>query len=102
MHCNPEAVTYMVDGARSEASSAAKAGDFSLAHVSYPNGDHIVSNNRRSIFTWNLLGVTGGVPRVPTESWTVGESLLDNMFGFYLPATMPDGTYRMSTVPTPS
>jgi hypothetical protein len=39
---------------------------------------------------------------VPTESWTVGESILDNMFSFYLPATMLDGTYRMSTVATPS
>jgi len=194
----PNAITYMVDGAWSEASIAAKAGDFSLAQVSYPNGDHVVANSRPSIFTWNSLqlpqygwavtgpgyvaytalldghiadysqttqsiyanarnqvdilsantlatasvaafqqigpgairiqlawdvntaeptvayeefihfvssqappgsnslsGVTGGVPRVPTESWTVGESILDNVFNFYLPATMPDGTYQI-------
>jgi hypothetical protein len=28
------------------------------------------------------FGVTGGVPRVPTESSTLGESILDNMFSF--------------------
>jgi hypothetical protein len=194
----PNAIAYMVDGAWSDASSAAKAGDFSLAQVSYPSGDTVVANSRPSIFTWNSLrlpqygwaatgpgymaytallggqiadysqtaqsiyanarnqadilsdntlatpsvaafqqigpgaiqiqlawnvntaeptiayqefihfvssqappgsnslsGVTSGFPRVPTESWTVGESFVDNALKFYLPSTMPDGTYQI-------
>ena len=39
--------------------------------------------------------MTGGPPSVPTESWTTGEHILDNALTFYLPSTMPDGTYQI-------
>ena len=194
----PSNITYMVNGAWSDASSAAKAGDFSLVQVSYPNGDTMVANSRSSSITWNSLeipqygwaakgsgylaytaligsqiadysqttqsifanarnrtdilsadtfatpsvatfqqtapdaiqiqlqwevndpqpsaayqefiqfvssqaasgsdtfsGVTGGSPSVPTESWTAGETILDKAFTYYLPSTMPDGTYQV-------
>jgi hypothetical protein len=194
----PVAISYMVDGAWGDASAAAKAGDFSLAQVTYPNGDTVLANSRSSNVTWNSLqipqygwaakgtdflaytallageiadysqtpqsiyanarnqadilsentlatpgiaafkqiatgviqiqlewdvntpqptpayeefihfvssqtpagsnslsGVIGGPPRVPTESWTTGEHIVDNALTFYLPSTMPDGTYQI-------
>jgi hypothetical protein len=194
----PSAISYMVNGAWGDASAAAKAGDFSLAQVTYPNGDTVMANSRSSNVTWNSLqipqygwaaegadfsaytallggqiadysqapgsiyanarnqadilsentlatpgvaafeqiatgvieiqlewdvntpqpttayeefiqfvssqapagsnsfsGVTGGAPRVPTESWTTGEHIVDNALTFYLPSTMPDGTYQI-------
>jgi hypothetical protein len=45
--------------------------------------------------TESLSGVIGGPPLVPTESWTTGEHIVDNALTFYLPATMPDGTYQV-------
>jgi hypothetical protein len=194
----PSAISYMVDGAWGDASAAAKAGDFSLAQVTYPNGDMVMANSRTSNVTWNSLqipqygwaakgtgflaytallggqiadysqapesiyanarnqadilsentlatpgiaafkqiaknaiqiqlewdvntpqpataydefihfvssqapadsnaqsGVASGVPRLPTESWTTGEHVVDNVLTFYLPPTMPDGTYQI-------
>jgi hypothetical protein len=194
----PNAITYMVNGAWSDASGAAKAGDFSLVQVGYPNGDTIIANSTSSNVTWNSLqlpqygwaaqgnsfsaytallggqvadysqtptsifanarnqadilsentlatpsmagfqqlatgviqiqlawdvntpqpgtdyqefvhfvssqtpagsndlsGVTGGPPAVPTESWTTGQTVVDNPLTFYLPSTMPDGTYQI-------
>jgi hypothetical protein len=194
----PNAIAYMVNGAWSDASGAAKAGDFSLAQVSYPNGDTIIANSRPLNVTWNSLqipqygwaatgtgllaytailggqiadysqtassifanarsqadilsentlatpsvaafsqigpgaiqiqlgwdvntpapgsayqefihfvssetpagsnalqGVTGGPELVPTASWTTGERIPGNSWTFYLPSTMPDGTYQV-------
>jgi len=192
------AIAYYVDGAWSDASSAAKTGEFSLVQVSYPNGDTIIANSGSSNVTWNSLqipqygwaaigngllaytatlggqiadysqtptsiyanarnladilsentlatpsvasftqtgpdvvqiqlawnvnspapgtayqefihfvssqtppgsnalsGAAGGSPVVPTSSWTVGESIVDNPITIYLPPTMPDGTYQV-------
>ncbi len=194
----PSAISYMVDGDWVDASAAAKAGDFSIAQVTYPNGDTVMANSRSSNTTWNSLqvpqygwaakgadfsaytavlagkiadysqthesiyanarnqgdilsentlatpgiaafkqvgtgviqiqlewdvntpqatpayeefihfvssqtpagsnslsGVIGGPPRVPTDSWTMGEHIVDNALTFYLPSTMPDGTYQI-------
>jgi hypothetical protein len=195
----PSTISYMVDGAWGDASAAAKAGDFSLARVTYPNGDTVIANSRSSNVNWNSLQIPqygwaakgagfsaytallagkladysqtpesiyanarnqadilsentlatpgvatfkqiakgviqfqlewdvntpqpttaynefihfvgsqtpsgsdsysglidGGPPRVPTGSWTAGEHILDNALTFYLPSTMPDGTYQI-------
>ena len=194
----PGAIAYLVNGAWSDASTAAKAGIFTLAEVTYPNGDTIVANSRPSAFTWNSLqipqygwaasgsgllaytaavggqiadysqthqsmyanarnqadilsentlatpgiaafrqtapgvvqiqlqwdvntaqpstayqefihfvssqapagsnsvaGATGGTPVTPTESWVTGEHIVDKIWTFYLPPTMPDGTYQI-------
>jgi hypothetical protein len=58
----PSAIAYMVNGAWGDASSAAIAGDFSLAQVTYPNGDEIVANSRPSTVTWNSL-------QIPQYGW---------------------------------
>ena len=194
----PNAIQYMVNGALTDASGAAKAGDFSLVQVSYPNGDTIVANSQASTVTWSTLqipqygwaaqgnaylaytallggqiadysetpssifanarsqadilsentlatpsvaafnqvapgalqiqlawdvntrvpgtayqefvhfvssqspagantqsGATGAAPLVPTESWTIGESVADSPITYYLPSTMPDGVYQV-------
>jgi hypothetical protein len=194
----PNAIAYMVQGVWGDASTAAKAGDFSLAQVTYPNGDSVIANSRSSTVSWNSLqipqygwaakgpgflaytallgnqiadycqtpasiyanarnqadilsentlatpsvasfnqvapkivqiqlawdvntpdptteyqefihfvssqagegsnslsGATGGTPLVPTESWVTGEHVADNTWTFYLPPTMPDGTYEV-------
>jgi hypothetical protein len=194
----PSAVAYQVNGVWADASAAAKAGDFSLAQVSYPNGDTFVANSRSSTLSWSglqipqygwaatgsgltaytallggqvadyaqthqaiyanarnqadilsentlatpsvasfrqtatnvvqiqlawdvntpqpgtvyqefihfvpssagatsnsLSGNTGGAPSVPTEGWTTGEHVVDKVWTFYLPSTMPDGTYQV-------
>jgi hypothetical protein len=193
----PSAISYLVDGAWENASAAAKAGDFSLAQVTYPNGDTVVANSRSTNLTWNSLlipqygwaakgigfsaytalvggqiadysqtpqsiyanarnqadilsentlatpgiaafkqiatnviqiqlewdvntppatayeefihfvssqtpagsnslsGQTGGPPLVATESWTTGDHIVDKALTFYLPSTMPDGTYQI-------
>jgi hypothetical protein len=194
----PSAISYMVDGAWGDASAAAKARDFSLAQVTYPNGDTVMANSRSSNVIWNslqipqygwaakgagfsaytallagqiadysqtpqsiyanarnqgdilsentvatpgiaafkqlatgviqiqmewdvntpqpspayeefihfvssqappgsnsLVGQIGGSPLVPTESWTTGEHVVDNVLTFYLPSTMPDGNYQI-------
>ncbi len=52
---NAEYIDYMVNGAWTNASAAAKAGDFSLVQVTYPNGDSIIANSRASNITWNTL-----------------------------------------------
>jgi hypothetical protein len=51
----PNAIAYMVDGAWSDASSAAKVGEFSLVQVGYPNGDTILANSGSSNVAWNSL-----------------------------------------------
>ena len=194
----PGAIVYAVNGVWSDATAAAKAGDFSLAKVFYPNGDTVIANSRSSTLAWgglqipqygwaatgsglsaytalvggqiadysqthqsiyanarnqadilsentvatpsvaafqqvatgvlqiqlawdvntpqpttayqefihfvssqagatsnSLSGVTGGVPLVATESWTVGEHVVDKVWNFHLPSTMPDGTYQI-------
>jgi hypothetical protein len=194
----PNAIAYYVDGAWSDASSAAKTGEFSVAQVSYPNGDTIIANSSSSNVTWNgfqipqygwaatgsnftaytallgtqiadysqtssmiyanarnqadilsentlatpgvvafsqigtnalqiqlawdvntaepgtdyqefihfvssaapagsneLSGATGGPTLIPTGSWTVGETVVDSAWTFYLPPAMPDGTYQV-------
>lgn len=194
----PTAIVYMVNGAWGNASAAAKAGDFSLAQVTYPNGDTLIANSRTSNVAWNSLlipqygwaakgtdylaytalldghigdysqthqsiyanarnqadilsentlatpsvaaykqtapgviqiqlawdvntpqpttvyqefihfvssqappgsnslsGVVSGVPAVPTENWTTGQHIVDKVLTFYLPSTMPDGTYQV-------
>jgi hypothetical protein len=187
-----------VNGVWANASAAAIAGDFSLAKVTYPNGDTLIANSRSSTLSWGglqlpqygwaatgnglwaytalvggqvadyaqthqaiyanarnqadilsentvatpsvasfqqtatnviqiqlawdvntsqpgtayqefihfvpssdgatsnaLSGNTGGAPLVPTASWTVGEHIVDKVWTFYLPSTMPDGTYQV-------
>jgi hypothetical protein len=194
----PSAITYMVNGIWSDASNAAKAGDFSLSQVSYPNGDQIVASSRTSSVAWNsivipqygwaalgtnyraytalvggqiadysqtplaiyanarnqgdlisentvatpgmfsfkqtarrtlqmqlswdvnkpdptihyqefvhfvssqtptgsndLSGATGGALSVPSESWTTGERVVDNILTYTLPSAMTDGTYQV-------
>ena len=58
----PNAIAYMVNGAWTDASGAAKAGDFTLAQVSYPNGDTIIANSQPSNVTWNSL-------QIPQYGW---------------------------------
>ena len=58
----PSTISYMVNGAWSDASAAAKAGDFSLAQVTYPNGDTVMANSRSSNVTWNSL-------QIPQYGW---------------------------------
>jgi hypothetical protein len=192
----PTSVAYLVNGTWGDASSAAIAGDFSLAQVTYPNGDAILANSRPTAVTWNnlqipqygwgakgtdflaytalldgqiadysqtpqsiyanarnqfdilsentlatpsvaafrqtapnviqirlqwdvntpqpdtpyqefihfvgsqipagsngLSGVIGGAPKQPTETWGTGERVSDNTFTFFLPSTMPNGSY---------
>jgi hypothetical protein len=194
----PNAISYMVNGAWSGASAAAEAGNFSVAQVSYPNGDTIIANSTSSNMTWNgiqipqygwaatgndyvaytalvgsqvadfsrtssaiyanarnqadilsedtvaspsvasfkqtgtnvlqiqlawdvnstapgtdyqefihfvssadpadsndVSGATGGPTVIPTGSWTVGEHLVDSVWTYYVPSTMPDGTYSV-------
>jgi hypothetical protein len=194
----PSAIVYAVNGVWANASAAAIAGDFSLAKVTYPNGDTLIANSRSSTLSWGglqlpqygwaatgnglwaytalvggqvadyaqthqaiyanarnqadilsentvatpsvasfqqtatnviqiqlawdvntsqpgtayqefihfvpssdgatsnaLSGNTGGAPLVPTASWTVGEHIVDKVWTFYLPSTMPDGTYQV-------
>lgn len=43
----------------------------------------------------SLSGATGGTPLVPTESWATGDHIADKTWTFYLPPTMPDGTYEV-------
>jgi hypothetical protein len=40
-----------------------------------------------------LSGAVGGPTLIPSGSWTVGQGVVDSPWTFYLPATMPDGTY---------
>jgi hypothetical protein len=194
----PTSIVYAVNGVWADASAAAKAGDFSLAKVYYPNGDTIIANSRSSTLAWGglqlpqygwaavgsglsaytavvggqvadyvqthqaiyanarsqadipsentlatpsvasfkqtatnvvqiqlawdvntpqpgtayqefihfvpasagatsnaLSGNTGGAPLVPTESWTVGEHVVDKVWNFYLPSAMTNGTYQV-------
>jgi hypothetical protein len=58
----PNAIAYNVDGAWSDASSAAKTGEFSLVQVSYPNGDTIIANSGSSNVTSNSL-------QIPQYGW---------------------------------
>jgi hypothetical protein len=60
----PNAIAYMVDGVWSETGSAAKAGEFSLVRVNYPNGGTIVANSGSSNVTWNAL-------QIPQFGWAV-------------------------------
>src|SRR6202012_3208412 len=194
----PSTITYNVDGAWVDASSAAIAGEFSVVQVSYPNGDTIIANSGSANLTWNGLqipqygwaaasnnfaaytallgtqiadysqtpsmiyanarnqadilsentlatpsvaafsqigtdaiqiqlawsvntaapgsnyqefilfvsstapagsnevsGATGGPTLIPTNNWTVGENVVDTAWTFYLPPSMPDGTYQV-------
>jgi Family of unknown function (DUF5696) len=58
----PNAIAYNVDGAWSDASGAAKTGEFSLVQVSYPNGDTVLANSGSSNVTWNSL-------QIPQYGW---------------------------------
>jgi hypothetical protein len=40
-----------------------------------------------------LSGAVGGPTPIPSGSWTVGQRVVDTTWTFYLPSTMPDGTY---------
>ena len=60
----PSSVSYLVNGAWTDASGAAKAGNFSVAQVSYPNGDNIFANSSTSTLTWNSL-------QIPQYGWAV-------------------------------
>ncbi len=194
----PSSIAYLVSGVWSDASTAAKAGDFSVAKVGYPNGDTIVANSRPSTMAWNglqipqygwaakgqdylaytavvggqiadysqtsqsiyanarsqadilsentlatptvasfkqvgpgviqiqlrwnvnspapsapyqefihfvstmlpansnsLSGQTSGSPSVPTGNWKTGDNIVGKVLPFYLPSTMPDGTYQI-------
>lgn len=194
----PNSIAYMVNGVWSNTTTAAKAGDFSLVQVGYPNGDSLIANSRPPTVTWKSLqipqygwaargpgyvaytalingqiadysqtpqsiyanarnqadilsentlatpaiaafkqlapgiiqiqlrwdvnkpqpetqyqefihfvssqlppgsnglsGVTGGDPATPTTSWNTGDKIADKVLTFYLPSTMPDGTYQI-------
>jgi hypothetical protein len=63
-------INYMVNGTWTDASAAAKAGDFSLVQVTYSNGDSIIANSRPSNITWNTL-------QIPQYGWAaVGNDYL--------------------------
>lgn len=59
----PSAIAYLVDGTWTDASGAAKAGNFSVTQVTYPNGDVILANGSASAMTWNSL-------QIPQYGWT--------------------------------
>jgi hypothetical protein len=58
----PVDIGYMVNGAWTDASGAAKAGDFSIPQANYPNGDSIIANSSTSNLTWNTL-------QIPQYGW---------------------------------
>lgn len=58
----PSSITYSLDGAWVDTSTAAKAGSFSIAQVSYPNGDTIVANSTPAVFSWGSL-------QIPQYGW---------------------------------
>ena len=51
----PTKISYQVGGAWGDASAAAKAGDFSVAQVNYPNGDQFVANSKATTLSWKGL-----------------------------------------------
>lgn len=55
-------VSYLINGAWTDASTAAKAGQFSVAQVTYPNGDSVVANGGVSNLVWNSL-------QIPQYGW---------------------------------
>jgi hypothetical protein len=66
----PVDIGYLVNGAWSDATGAAKAGDFSVPQVNYPNGDSIIANSTASNLTWNTL-------QIPQYGWAaVGNDYL--------------------------
>jgi hypothetical protein len=42
-----------------------------------------------------LSGATGGATISPTGDWTVGGRAVDSVWTYYVPSTMPDGTYSV-------
>ncbi len=58
----PGAIAYAVNGVWNNASAAAKAGDFSVARVTYPNGDTFIANSRSSALSWSSL-------QIPQYGW---------------------------------
>jgi hypothetical protein len=53
----PGSIQYMVNRVWTDASTAAKAGNFSVPQVNYPNGDSIIANSSTSSITWNTLEI---------------------------------------------
>jgi hypothetical protein len=53
----PSSISYSENGAWVDTSAAAKAGSFSVARVSYPNGDSIVANGGSGTFSWGSLQI---------------------------------------------
>jgi hypothetical protein len=62
--------------------------------VAYQEFIHFVSSQQPAGSN-SLSGVTGGALLVPSESWTTGEHVVGKAWNFYLPSTMPDGTYQV-------
>jgi Family of unknown function (DUF5696) len=58
----PSSIFYWVNGAWVDASTAAKAGSFSIVRVNYPNGDSIVANSTPAVFSW-------GSVQIPQYGW---------------------------------
>jgi hypothetical protein len=56
------AVAYLVNGAWADASAAAKAGQFSVAKVTYSNGDSVVANSSSTGLSWGSL-------QIPQYGW---------------------------------
>ena len=58
----PTAISYLVNGSWTDASTAAKAGAFTVAQVTYPNGDSIVANSSASNIIWKSI-------QIPQYGW---------------------------------
>jgi uncharacterized protein DUF5696 len=58
----PANISYRVNGAWVDTSTAAKAGTFSLVQVNYPNGDSIVANSTPAAVSWGSL-------QIPQYGW---------------------------------
>lgn len=58
----PNGIQYWSNGAWVDTNTAAKAGSFSIAQVTYPNGDTIVANSTPSVFNWGSI-------QIPQYGW---------------------------------
>jgi hypothetical protein len=62
--------------------------------TAYQEFVHLVSG-QAPVGSNTVSGATGGPTLIPTGTWTVGEHVVDSVWTFYLPPTMPDGTYEV-------
>ena len=87
----PTYISYWVNGSWTDTSTAAKAGAFTIAQVTYPNGDSIVANSSASTIIWNSL-------QIPQYGWAASgagylayTALIGNQLADY--SQTPDSLY---------